>query len=201
MESPVTAFATDGVATGESARNGRNAAGISLDGIGSRRSTIGDDLARLGSSTDSARLLTQYARSDDPEMILMALRGAKDISSDTDRRVLLQTVAARALRRKNAELRKAFFDATLTMTSDTDLRVTLTHALPHGHADPEVTLAIFKSVARMSSDSDKRVTLSAAIDQKLLKTPAIRDAFMVAARTIQSSTDFTVLMQLALTQR
>lgn len=179
----------------------RNAAGLALDGISSRRRTIGDDLARLGSSTDSAQLLTQYAVSNDPEMILMALRGAKEISSDTDRRLLLQTIAARALGRKNGALRRAFFDATLAMTSDTDLRVTLTHALPYGHADPEVTLAIFKSVASMSSDSDKRVTLSAAIDQKLVKTPALREAFMVAARTIQSSTDFSILMQLALTQR
>ena len=179
----------------------RNSMGVALKGISSRRNAIGSDLERVKASTDrNARVLTQYAASDDPEMILMALRGAKEISSDTDRRVLLQTVAARALGRKDAVLRRAFFDATVAMTSDTDLRVTLTHALPYGHSDPEVTLAVFRSVSRMSSDYDKSVTLSVAIDQKLLKTPAIREAFMVAARTIQSSTDFTNLMQAALKQ-
>ncbi|MBA2707122.1 MAG: hypothetical protein H0U59_04890 [Gemmatimonadaceae bacterium] len=79
--------------------------------------------------------------------------------------------------------------------------MTLTSALPYGHADPEVTIAVFKSVGRqMTSDSDKRVTLSAAIQQGLIKTPAIREAFMAAARTIERDTDFTNLMQAALKQ-
>jgi hypothetical protein len=52
----------------------------------------------------------------------------------------------------------------------------------------------------MTSDEDKRVTLTGAISQKLLKTNAIREAFMIAARSIESDTDFTVLMQAALRQ-
>ena len=179
--------------------------GAAVERIAASREAMGEaleaQLEKSGSSTDSARLMTQYAQTDDPQMILMALEGAKKISSDTDRRVLLQTVAARALGRRSVQLRKAYFEATAAMTSDTDLRVTLTSALPYGHADPEVTIAVFKSVGRqMTSDSDKRVTLSAAIEQRLIKTPAIREAFMAAARTIESDTDFTNLMQAALKQ-
>jgi len=154
----------------------------------------GDD-----SSTDSAHTLTKYASTDDPQMILLALRGAKQISSSTDKRVLLQTIAPRALRRRSAELRDAYFQAAATVDSDTDLRIVLTSALPYGHADPAVTLAVFKLVAtNMSSDTEKRIVLATAVEQGMLSSPALREAFMTAANTIESSTDYTVLMQSAL---
>jgi hypothetical protein len=50
----------------------------------------------------------------------------------------------------------------------------------------------------MTSDTDKRAVLVAAAEEKLLRSSAIRDAFMAAARTIESSTDFRVVMQAAL---
>jgi beta-lactamase regulating signal transducer with metallopeptidase domain len=164
-------------------------------------SSLKRDLRGSNTSGDSASLLTQAAASDDPAMILMALQGAKEISSDEDRRVLLQTIAPRALGKRDATLRKAFFEATSEMTSDTDLRVVFTSILPHAQSDPEITLAIFRAVAKqMTSDEDKRVTLTGAVSYKLLRTPAIREAFMVAARSIESDSDFSVLMQAALRQ-
>jgi beta-lactamase regulating signal transducer with metallopeptidase domain len=159
-----------------------------------------NELDDTGSSGDSARLLTQAASTDDPAMILMALQGAKEISSDTDRRTLLLTVASRALGRKDATLRKAFFDAAGVTESDTDLRAIFSTALAYAQSDPEITYAVFKGVAEMSSDTDKRAVLLLAVEKKLLRTPALREAFMVSARTIESSTDFTVLMQAALKQ-
>ena len=161
---------------------------------------LGTALERSRSSAESASTMTQYASTDDPEMILMALRGAKEISSDTDRRILLQTLAPRALRRKSAVLRNAFFEALDEMSSDTDLRVVLQSVLPYGHADPAVTLAVFRAVAEMSSDTDKRVVLQTAAEQRLLTTSAIRNAFMVAARTMSSDTDYSIVMQSALKQ-
>jgi hypothetical protein len=164
-------------------------------------SALRQNLQLSNTSTDSARVLTQYARTDDDDMILMALQGAKQLSSDTDRRVLLQTIAPKALGKKNAVLRKAFFDATAEMTSDEDLRVTLTTALTYAKSDPEVTLAVFKSVAeQMSSDDDKRVTLQVAVTQKLLTSPAIRNAFMAAVRSMESDESVRILMQAALQQ-
>ena len=50
----------------------------------------------------------------------------------------------------------------------------------------------------MTSDEDKRVTLTGVISQKLLKTEGIRRAFMNAARSIDSDSDFAALMQAAL---
>ena len=159
------------------------------------------DLRESSSTGDSVTVLKQAATSNDRAMILMALQGAEDLSSDEDRRVLLQTIAPQALGKRDAALRRSFFDATAEMTSDTDLRVTLTSILQYAQTDPEITLAIFKAVAKqMTSDEDKRVTLTGAISQKLLKTSAIREAFMIAARSIESDSDFRVVMQAALRQ-
>ena len=161
---------------------------------------LGVALEKNKSSSESASTMTQYASTDDPEMVLLALQGAKEISSDTDRRLLLQTLAPRALRRKSAVLRKAYFDATNEMSSDSDRRIVLQSALPYGHGDSAVTLAIFKSVAEMSSDTDKRLVLQTAADQRLLATSELRNAFMVAAKTITNSTDYTLVVQSALKQ-
>src|SRR5688572_24686880 len=81
------------------------------------------------SSTDSANTLKQYGATNDPEMMLMALRGAKEISSDTDKRTLLQTMISRALGPRRADLRKAFFDVVETIESDTDGSIVLSDAL------------------------------------------------------------------------
>ncbi|MEO8575441.1 MAG: M56 family metallopeptidase [Gemmatimonadales bacterium] len=161
---------------------------------------LGIALDKNKSSSESANTMTQYASTDDPEMVLLALQGAKEISSDTDRRLLLQTLAPRALRRKSTVLRKAYFAAVAEMTSDTDRRIVLQSALPYGHADSAVTLAVFKSVADMSSDTDRRLVLQTAAEQRLLATSEIRNAFMIAAKTITNSTDYTLVVQSALKQ-
>ncbi len=156
-------------------------------------------LATMSKGTSSASLMSQYGAVNDPTMILMALQGAKEISSDTDRLTLLSTIAPKALGKKNATLRRAYFEATAQMTSDTDLKGALIAALQHGNGEPEITLAVFKAVGtQMTSDTDKRTTLATVVERRLLKTSGLREAFMVAARTIESSTDFTALMEAAL---
>jgi hypothetical protein len=153
-------------------------------------------LGRSKSSGDSASTLTRYGTSDDPDMLLLALRGASEISSDTDKRILLQTLAAGSLRRNNAELRKAFFDVVETMSSDSDVRVVLQSALPYGHSDPLVTSNVLRLVGdRMSSDSDRRVVLVTAIEQRLLKTAKLREELMKAAKSMSSDDEYRVVMQ------
>jgi len=158
-------------------------------------------LDKSKSSSDSASKLTQYGVTDDPDMMLMALRGAKEISSDTDKRILLQTLAAGSLRRKDPALRKAFFDVADTFSSDSDLRVVLVAALPYGHADPSVTSNVLRLVGdRMSSDGERRVVLVTAVEQRLIKNDQQRKEFMTAARTITSDDEYRVVMQAAFKQ-
>jgi hypothetical protein len=171
------------------------------DAQASMEKALGAQLKASESSRDSARTLTNYAVSDDPEMILMSLKGAEDLSSDSDKRVLLQTVAAGALRRKDPTLRSAFFKAAESMSSDTDLRVVLVAALPYGHADPVVTENVLRLAAdQLSSDSEKRLTLVTALEQRLITTAAIRDKFMKAAKSISSGDDLRIVMQAAAKQ-
>ena len=153
-------------------------------------------LNKSHSSSDTAQALTQYGVTDDPDMLLLALQGAADMSSDGNKRVLLQTLAAGSLRRSNPALRKAFFDAAETLSSDGDLRVVLQTALSYGQSDPSVTENVLRLVAdRMSSDGDKRVVLVTAAAQRLVKTARARTAFMTAAKSISSESEFAVVMQ------
>jgi beta-lactamase regulating signal transducer with metallopeptidase domain len=150
------------------------------------------------SKSDSVATLTQYAVTDDPEMMLFALKGAKDIDSDTDKRTLLETVAAGALRRKSEALRTAYFDVVKTMQSDTDIRAVTIAALPYAHIDAQIALEVYRQVqTHMESDTDKRAVLTTAIEQHLLATSGLRTAFMAAAKTITSSTDYTAVMKAA----
>jgi beta-lactamase regulating signal transducer with metallopeptidase domain len=162
---------------------------------------LGTALRKSTSSSDSASTLTQYAQTDDPEMILMAIHGARDISSDTDKRLLLESIAPKALVTKNARLRTAFFDASATFHSDDDLRLVLQTALDYAAADPAITLAAFSLVAdKMTSDTNRRLVLMTAAEKHLLTTSAIRNAYTAAAKKMTSSTDYVITMQAILNQ-
>ncbi len=184
---------------------GTKGLGNAVARLGQAQQALGDALDNVldksKSSSDSASALTQYGVTDDPDMMLMALRGAKELSSDTDKRILLQTLAAGSLRRKDPALRKAFFDVADTFSSDSDLRVVLIAALPYGHADYEVTSNVLRLVGdRMSSDSERRVVLVTAVEQRLIKNEQQRKEFMTAAKTITSDDDYRVVMQAAFKQ-
>ena len=184
---------------------GTKGLGRALSRLNQAQETLGKALSTAldasRSSGDTARTLTNYGTSDDPDMMLLALRGAKDLSSDTDKRILLQTLAAGALRRGSPSLRNAFFEIAETMASDTDLRVSLMTALPYGHTDPLVTSNVMRLVrTKMSSDMEKRVTLVTAVEQKLISTAKLREEFMAAAKSIESSDEYRVVMQAAFKQ-
>lgn len=152
------------------------------------------------SSGDKASILTQYAAGGDPDAVLMALRGAKDLTSDGDKANLLKTVAATALTARNPALRRAFFNAFETLSSDGDSRSVLTAAIPYGHANPAITLDVIESTRHISSDNDKAEVLIALTKQRLLSSAAIRDAFLSAAKQISSSADYKRVLQAAIEQ-
>jgi beta-lactamase regulating signal transducer with metallopeptidase domain len=152
------------------------------------------------SSGDKASILTQYAADGDPETVLMALRGAKDVSSDGDKVNLLKTVAASALSNDNATLRHAFFDAYLTISSDGDKRSVLTAAAPYGHANSRVTLDVIKGTEHIESAGDKAEVLIYVAQQRLLSSSTIRNAYLNAAKLITSSGDQNRVLKAALQQ-
>ena len=162
--------------------------------------SVQDAMRKAKSSGDKASILTQYAAGGDPDAVLMALRGAKGLTSDGDKANLLKTLAPTALSSQNAALRRAFFDAYETLSSDGESRGVLTAALPFGHANPAVTRDVIEATRHISSDSDKAEVLIALAKQRLLTSSAIRDAFLDAAKRISSSSDYRRVLQAATEQ-
>jgi hypothetical protein len=152
------------------------------------------------STSEKASLLTQYAMGGDPDAILMALQGAKDLTSDTDKSTLLKTVAASALTSRNPALRRAYFDAFATLTSDTDGRSVLVAAIPYAHANPAVTLDVINGTLHLNSTTDQAEVLIAVAKQRLLTSPDLTKAYMAAAKHISSSYDYSRVLQAAIQQ-
>ena len=162
--------------------------------------SVQDAIRNAKSSGDKASILTQYAAGGDTAAVLMALRGAKELTSDGDKANLLKTVAATALTARNQALRRAFFDAFGTLNSDGDSRAVLIAATPYGHADPAVTKDVIDGTLHMNSPNDKAEVLIAVAEQRLLTTPALREAFLSAAKTIYSPGDYKRVLQAAIQQ-
>ncbi len=186
---------------GSATRSIERAAGKLAAAQATMATALGTALEHNSSSADSAATYKQYAETDDPDVILVALRGVHDISSDTEKRTLLQSIAPKILGRRDARFRTAFFSAAGSIESDTDLRILLQDALEYGHADPAITLAVFDLVGRsMESDSDRRITLTSAAEKHLLTSSVLRDAYAAAAKKMTSSTDYVITMQAAIKQ-
>ena len=155
---------------------------------------------KTSSSGDKASLLTQYAFGGDPEAVLMALRGVKDVSSSGDKTNVLKTLAAPALSKNRADLRRAFFDALATVVSSGDRREVLIAAIPYGHTNSAVTIAVLEGTQNIVSSGDKAEVLIAVAQQRLLTTPAVREAYLKAAKQIASSGDYARVLQAAIQQ-
>lgn len=155
---------------------------------------------KIQSSGDKASLLTQYGLRGDPEAVLMALRGVKDVSSSGDKASVLKTLVAPALSRNRADLRRAFFDALATVVSSGDRRDVLTAAIPYGHTSSAVTLEVLEGTHNIVSSGDKAQVLIAVAQQRLLTSPAVREAYLKAAKQIASSGDYARVLQAAIQQ-
>src|SRR5688500_3923195 len=162
--------------------------------------SIESALKDVKSSGDKASLLTQYAFGGDPQAVLMALRGVKDVPSSGDKRDVLTTLAAPALSRNRADLRRAFFEAFGTIPSAGDMRDVLLAAIPYGHTNSAVTIAVIEGTLSISSSGDKAQVLIAVAQQRLLKSPSVREAYLKAAKQMSSSGDYARVLQAAIQQ-
>ena len=160
-------------------------------------SAVGDAIGRITSDGDKRSVLQQYAFTGDRAMMLMAARQARTITSDGDKASLLQTVAARYLTGDDS-LRAAYFAVAHTITSDGDKRSVLQAAVPFGHTSEDVTRSLIREARSITSDGDKSEVLIALVDQRLLTTKTLRDAFLEAARSIASDGDYRRVMEASL---
>jgi hypothetical protein len=130
----------------------------------------------------------------------MALRGVKDVSSSGDKASVLKTLVAPALSRNRADLRRAFFDALATVVSSGDRRDVLTAAIPYGHTNSAVSIEVLEGTHNLTSSGDRAQVLIAVAQQRLLTSPAVREAYLKAAKQIASSGDYARVLQAAIQQ-
>ena len=121
---------------------------------------------------------------DDPEAKRAALAAAVEMSSDYDRRAVLEAYLTRF--GLEPAQREPFFAAVRAIKSNYDRREVLTKLAKKGSAASEVQAAVFESVGQMTSDYDRAEVLLAwarSVDA------ASRPAYVSAAQRIKSSYD------------
>src|SRR5688572_4901357 len=162
------------------------------------RTAFADAMASIESDGDKSALLAEKVPTADREMLIDIMDVAITIGSDGDKSRLLIISAATYLNPQDSELREAFFKVARTVESDGDMSRVLITAAPYGHADAAVTEAAINATARMESDGDIANVLTYIATQKLLTSSRIRDAYMAAARNIDSDGDRTRVLRAAM---
>ena len=151
----------------------------------------------MSSDGEKRALLQQYAREGDREMLLVAIRQARSISSDGEKAEFLRATANKYLANDDESLRKAFFDVTQTISSDGEKRNVLNETLPYAQR-PAVLLSVLESARQISSDGEKSELLVTILRRRLLTTSALREAFMQITRTLSSDAEYRRVMEVAL---
>ena len=162
--------------------------------------SVGAAVARMSSDGEKRAVLQQYGSVGDREMLLMAMRQAKDMTSDGERAALLRALAPRYLSADDDALRKAYFAACDAFQSDGERRRALNAALAFTRVSPDVALGVIESARHMSSDGEKAEVLVALARQRALSTTGVREAFMRATRSISSDGEYRRVMEVALQQ-
>ena len=153
------------------------------------RAALAAGLDHIASSGDRRETIMQLLPTANRDLLLTLAHAATGISSSGDRAEFLRAGAAQYLSKRDAALRSAWFDVATTVPSSGDLADVLRTALPYGHGDAEVARLAMVTVDRVPSSGDKAEVLVDAASQRLLTTPAVREAYLAAARNVASSGD------------
>jgi hypothetical protein len=152
----------------------------------------------MSSDGEKRALLQQYALAGDREMLLVAMRQARSISSDGEKAEFLRATTNKYVAGEDEALRKAYFDVTQTISSDGEKRNVLNETLPYAQR-AAVLLSVLESARQISSDGEKSELLMAILRRHLLTTSALREAFMQITRTLSSDAEYRRVMEVALT--
>ena len=152
----------------------------------------------MSSDGEKRALLQQYALAGDREMLLVAMRQARSISSDGEKAEFLRATTRKYIAAEDEALRKAYFDVTQTISSDGEKRNVLNETLPYAQR-ASVLLSVLESARQISSDGEKSELLMAILRRHLLTSSALREVFMQITRTLSSDAEYRRVMEVALT--
>jgi beta-lactamase regulating signal transducer with metallopeptidase domain len=162
------------------------------------RTAFADAIASIESDGDKSSLLTELAMTADRELLIEIMGVALTLGSDGDKSRLLIAAAARYLGNSDQQLRESWFEVAESLESDGDRSRVLISASAYGHADEAVTEAAIRATLGMESDGDIANVLTYIATQRLLTTSRIRDAYMNAARNIDSDGDRARVLRAAM---
>jgi hypothetical protein len=116
----------------------------------------------ISSDGEHRRVLSSIVRNygNDPEMMAQSLKSARRISSDGEKAQLLVEVSGRMLVSRTPQLRKKFFDAVATISSDGEHRRVLDALLARPRLDVATLRDLAESAAAISSDGEKGAVLT-----------------------------------------
>jgi hypothetical protein len=161
-------------------------------------SVVGEAVTRISSDGEKRALLQQYADGGDRDMLLMAMKSARQIGSDGEKSGLLQALAKRYLEVDDEALQASFFSLYETIGSDGEKRSVLSAALPYGKRSPRTMLRILESSRQISSDGEKAELLLSVAQERLITTSELRESFMRAMRSISSDSEYRRVMEATL---
>ena len=162
------------------------------------RAAFASAIADIDSDGDKSSLLQQLAMTAERDVLIDIMGVAFTIGSDGDKARLLMVSAARYLGMQDQQLREAYFKVVDSIGSDGDRMRVLISAAAYGNADEAVTEAAIRSTLAMDSDGDIANVLTSIASRKLLTTTKIKDAYMTAARHIDSDGDRARVLRAAI---
>ena len=148
----------------------------------------------ISSDGEKRGVLQQYALEGDHDMLLVAMRQARSISSDGEKAGFLHATVRRYLAGEDEALRKAFFDVTQTISSDGEKRGVLCDALPYAQR-LSVLFAVLDAARGISSDGEKAELLLSIARLHLLTNAAVRESFMRVTRSLSSDGEYRRVME------
>ena len=152
----------------------------------------------ISSDGEKRSVLEHYVGDGDRDMLLMAARQARSISSDGEKAGYLHSTARRYLAGDDEGLRSAFFELTQTISSDAEKHSVLCDALPFAQR-ASVIQAVLDAAKGISSDGEKAELLLTIARQHLLTTPALRESFMRITRSLSSDAEYRRVMEAIVT--
>ena len=154
-----------------------------------------DAVATMSSSYDQTRSLLPMLLADDlpPQSVAQVVKISSRITSDNDKATLFVNTVTHydAL---TASTRDAIIAATATIKSDYDRRRTIVAIVARGGLTNPQVADLLRVVKTMSGSFDKASALLAVSAAYPLSDKVVRDAFMEAAESISSASDYRRVM-------
>lgn len=126
------------------------------------------------------------------ELTSRIFKSAGKIASDFEKANVLKSAARNF--KQGSTVYEDFFNAAKTINSDFELSGVLKSLIINSNIDEPLTLMILNSTTSISSDFEKANVLK-LLAGKMPKTDKVKEEFIKAAKTINSSTEFGDLMK------